>query len=161
MLNLRAAEPQDVSRIVELNADVVDVTSPMDAERFDTLRALSAHCVVAEKEGDVVGFVLAMEQGSPYQNGNYSWFADRLNNFVYIDRVVISKDGQGHGLGRLMYAHVSDAARANGCTVICAEMDLDPPNEQSLGFHEKLGFVRLGTRQLDSGKIVSMQVRNL
>ncbi len=161
MITLRAATPQDTPRIVDLNAQVVAVTSPMDADRFAQLHSLSTHCVVAEKDGSVLGFVLAMEKGAPYPNGNYSWFSERLNNFVYIDRIVIAKEGLGHGLGRRLYAHVSDAAKVNGCTVMCAEMDLDPPNEQSLKFHAGNGFVRLGTRQLDSGKTVSMQVKNL
>ena len=38
-----------------------------------------------------------------------------------------------------------------------AEMDIDPPNEHSVYFHKKSGFVEIGQRTLDSGKRVSMQ----
>lgn len=161
MIELRDATPDDTNAIVALNEDVVAVTSPMDADRFRQLLDLSAHCVVAEQDGTVIGFVLAMQQGAPYVNGNFGWFSDRLNRFVYIDRIVISKAGRGHGLGGRLYDHVAAAARDAGCLVMAAEMDLDPPNEQSLKFHEKAGFVKLGTRQLDSGKTVSMQIRGL
>lgn len=161
MITLRDATLDDTDTIVALNEAVVAVTSPMDAARFGELLGLSSHCVVAEKDGAVVGFVLAMQAGAGYENGNFNWFSDRLSNFVYIDRIVVGPEGQGHGLGGRLYEHVAEAAKAGGCLVMCAEMDLEPPNEQSLAFHATSGFVRLGKRQYDSGKIVSMQVKGI
>jgi predicted GNAT superfamily acetyltransferase len=60
-----------------------------------------------------------------------------------------------------MYQHVAEAAQKDGCLVMSAELDLEPPNEPSLRFHEKQGFVRLGVRALESGKLVSMQIKGL
>lgn len=161
MIHLRDATLADTATIVALNEDVVAVTSPMDDARFHHLFQLSDYCIVAEKEGEVIGFVLAMKAGAAYENGNFDWFGQRLDAFVYIDRIVISEAGRGHGIGGKLYAHVAEAAKATGCTVMAAEMDLEPPNVGSLNFHEKAGFTKLGTRALDSGKIVSMQVLDL
>jgi predicted GNAT superfamily acetyltransferase len=161
MISLRDATHEDIPTIVTLNEEVVAVTSPMDAGRFKELWELSSHCIVAEKDGAVIGFVLAMQKGAAYENGNYNWFSDRLSNFVYIDRIVVSKAGQGHGLGGKLYHHVAEAAKKDGCLVMSAEIDLVPPNEQSLKFHEKDGFVKLGARGLESGKLVSMQIKGL
>lgn len=161
MITLRTVTDADTAAIVALNLDVVAVTSPMDAARFETLRDAAAHCIVAEQGGEVVGFVLAMQEGDAYDGANFDWFSQRLRNFVYVDRIVISPAGRGHGLGRRLYDHVANRARALGCRVMAAEMDLDPPNTHSLHFHAKYGFGQLGTRQLDSGKTLSMQAVSL
>jgi len=55
---------------------------------------------------------------------------------------------------------VIDWAQQQGLLQIAAEMDLMPPNEDSLKFHQKRGFVAIGSRELESGKTVSMQVKN-
>ncbi len=161
MISLRDATLEDAPAIVALNEAVVAVTSPMDTGRFEELLGLSSHCVVAERDGAVIGFVLAMRQGAAYANGNFDWFAARLNNFVYVDRIVIAKEGRGHGLGGRLYREVAEAARPDGCLVMAAEMDLEPPNAPSLKFHASHGFVELGVRRLESGKLVSMQVKGL
>ena len=161
MITFQDATEQDAEAICALNDAVVDVTSPMDTDRFKHLLDLSNPCIAAEKDGEVIGFVLAMQIGAGYENDNFNWFAARLNNFVYIDRIVIGVAGQRQGLGTKLYEAVAEVARAQGCLVICAEMDLDPPNERSLAFHAKAGFVPRGTRTYDSGKVVSMQLRGL
>ncbi|SLN62036.1 Acetyltransferase (GNAT) family protein [Roseovarius albus] len=161
MIQLRDARLEDTATIVALNEAVVAVTSPMDDARFHHLFELCDYCVVAEKDGAVIGFVMAMKKGAPYDNGNFNWFDQRLDHFLYIDRIVISEAGRGHGVGGLLYTHVAEAAKATGSYVMAAEMDLEPPNVGSLKFHERYGFVKLGARDLESGKVVSMQVVNL
>ncbi|MFD0857921.1 GNAT family N-acetyltransferase [Roseovarius aquimarinus] len=158
-ITLREATGADAAAIVAMNAAVVDVTSEMDVSRLAHLLEICTHAIVAEKAGDAIGFVLAMEQGAPYENANFAWFSERLNNFVYIDRIVIAPEGRGAGLGRALYAHVETLARRNGRLVMAAEMDIDPPNTPSMKFHEAAGFVELGQRRYDSGKVVSMQIK--
>lgn len=161
MVTLRPATRADTARIVALNEAVVAVTSPMDDARCHHLLALADPCVVAEQDGAVIGFVLAMQSGAAYANDNFTWFSARLSSFVYIDRIVISEAGRGLGLGTRLYDHVSEIATAKGRLVMAAEMDLDPPNEGSLRFHKRHGFVALGSRVLVSGKTVSMQIKGL
>lgn len=160
-ITLRPATLDDTAAIVALNAAVVAVTSPMDHPGFQALLAISAFCDVAQQRGEVLGFVLAMQNGAAYANGNYQWFAERLNRFVYIDRIVIGDRARGLGLGTMLYDHVTDQAVRRGSLVMAAEMDLIPANPGSLDFHKKRGFVEIGTRRLDSGKTVSMQIKGL
>lgn len=160
-ITLRPATPEDIATLVALNDAVVAVTSPMDADQMRALMQIAAHCVVAEHHNQIAGFVLAMQMKAPYANGNFSWFGARLNNFIYVDRIVIADEGRGQGLGKRLYDHIATQARAAGNLVMAAEMDLDPPNHGSLKFYAQAGFFRLGTRALDSGKVVSMQVKGL
>ncbi|WP_353227061.1 GNAT family N-acetyltransferase [Novosphingobium sp.] len=158
---LRPATMADAPTIVALNAAVVAVTSPMDVADFTALLPLCAVCTVVERAGTLLGFIMAMQQGAGYDNGNFRWFSDRLNRFVYIDRVVIDADARGLRLGSMLYDHLSRAARQRDCLLLAAEMDLIPANPVSLKFHAQRGFVQLGTRELPSGKVVSMQVAGL
>lgn len=155
---LRNMLPTDSSSVVALNKAAVDVTSPMDGERFSYLFGLADMKLAAETDGDVVGFVMAMTDSAGYDNGNYRWFSERLRNFMYIDRVVVSAACRGRGIGQLLYSLAIELAVQLGTLNMCAEMDLDPPNHGSLRFHKATGFVEIGTRVLDSGKRVSMQI---
>ncbi len=161
MITLRRATPDDTAAIVALNAGVVAVTSPMDPVGFDALFAICANCDVVERDGEAIGFLLAMEAGAAYANGNFAWFSERLRRFVYIDRIVIGEAARGLGLGRMLYDHLAQSALTRGNLLMAAEIDLIPANPGSMAFHARYGFVQLGTRLLDSGKTVSMQVKGL
>lgn len=161
MVKFRAACPEDVDAIVALNESVVQVTSPMDRGRFMELQEISNSCIVAEQDNMVIGFVLTMDDGASYENQNFEWFCRQVDSFIYVDRIVIGELGRGKGLGRSLYTLVMEDAAQRGYRSIVAEIDLTPPNTESLNFHAKMGFVELGSQQLASGKTVSMQVRQL
>jgi len=157
--------PADEAAVLAMNRQAEQVTSPLDAARFAALFAVSDLKQVAELDGEVVGFVLAIADDKPFENHNYRWFTrwftERVEHFIYIDRVIVSPACRGQGVGREFYAAVFDAACQSGITKVCAEMDLEPPNRGSLQFHRKLGFIEIGTRTAASGKRLSMQVRDV
>ena len=61
----------------------------------------------------------------------------------------------------MLYDRLAQAAQRLGDLTMAAEMDLVPANPGSIAFHRNYGFVELGTRTLDNGKVVSMQVKGL
>lgn len=160
-VQIRAMTVADASAIVSLNQSVVSVTSQMDKKSFGRLLDLSMFSSVAVRDGECVGFVFAIDHSREYENDNYRWFSSRLDNFVYVDRVVVSGTCRGMGVGSLLYFHLFAATRRAGAQCITAEIDIEPPNQPSLRFHEKTGFVEIGTRELTSGKRVSLQVCQL
>ncbi|MEP2309190.1 GNAT family N-acetyltransferase, partial [Rhodopirellula bahusiensis] len=111
----------DCAAVVELNEAVVSVTSSMDSVRFAELFELSEIKLIVELEGSVVGVVLAMVEGCGYDNGNYAWFEERLRNFLYIDRVVVSSECRGLGVGRSLYSYLFEEADRLGSLHVCAE----------------------------------------
>jgi predicted GNAT superfamily acetyltransferase len=161
MIEFRTARPDDAAEIVALNDAVSAVTSPMDMGRFATLLELSHACLVAAEDRAVLGFVLAMRDGAAYPNPNFDWFSERLKRFLYIDRIVVGPAARGKGLGRQLYDRVGAVAKADGCLLMAAEIDIDPPNTGSLQFHEKYGFAPIGRRRYETGKVVSMQIKGL
>ena len=160
-MKIRSANPTDASQIAELNNVFVSVTSPMDAQRFLELFDLCSYCLVVDDGERLLGFVIAMRNAAPYNNANYQWFETRVQHMVYVDRIVLAADARGQGLGHQLYDELSTMALADGCKVMTAEMDIEPPNTHSLHFHGKRGFLEHGQRVLESGKRVSMQCSEL
>jgi len=72
---------------------------------------------------------------------NHAWFLARHRAFLYIDRVVVAAQARGRGWARRLY---EDAAAIAGARPLCCEVNIVPPNEASLAFHERLGFVACG-----------------
>lgn len=161
MPHLRDATLEDSDAIVRLNHMSVAVTSPMDAGRYRELLAISDLSSVVELDGEVAAFLLTIRERRSYDNENYRWFSNRLNNFLYIDRVVVDQARRGSGLGQQLYTHLFTWAANHKISLLAAEFDIEPPNKASLAFHDRHGFVELGTRILKNGKVVSMRVKPL
>lgn len=157
---IRPAEARDHAAILALNAESVQVLSPMDAARLRHLDAQAAYHRVVEHEGEVVAFLLALREGADYDSPNYRWFAGRYARFLYVDRVVVAVAHQGRGLGAVLYEDLFAFARDSGIDRITLEFDIEPPNEASRKFHARHGFVEVGRQWLDGGrKQVSLQAR--
>jgi uncharacterized protein len=155
---IRDAEPGDFEIICELNLAEVLHTSSMDEARLVELNALSCYHKVASVDDIVSAFLLAMCNGSDYQNDNLEWFAGRYARFIYVDRVVVSSASRGRGLASLLYEDLFDHARSSAIPLITCEYNIVPPNEPSRLFHNKFGFMEQGTQWVANGtKRVSLQ----
>ena len=160
-ITLRPGRPEDANAVLRLNTASVKVTSPMDWARLEQLVGLASLYLVVEEHDRVVGFLLAMGDQTSYDSPNYRWFVSRLKGVLYIDRVVVAADRRGAGLGSHLYRQAEQWARDAGLYWLAAEIDLDPPNVDSLRFHDRVGFLQLGTQRLDHGKLESMRVKPL
>jgi uncharacterized protein len=159
---IRDAAETDFDRIVTLNAAVVQETSAMNLERLRELHALTFVHRVASVDGQVVAFLLAMRDGAAYANDNFEWFSARYPRFVYIDRIVVDAAASGHGIGRLLYDDLFARSRANEISIVACEYNIEPPNPASKAFHDRFGFVEVGTQRVAGGsKLVSLQITSL
>lgn len=162
LARLRNAEEMDFETLVALNAAEVRHTSPMDASGLALLNRLSSHHKVAEVDGRVVGFVLAMREHTPYENDNYAWFAARYPKFVYIDRIVIASEFVGRKIGTALYRDLFAYARTCGVRTVACEYNIEPLNRVSKAFHDKFGFRPVGMQRKAGGSgLVSYQVAEL
>lgn len=159
---IRDAQDVDFPAIVALNADEVQHTSPMDAERMRQLASLSTCLRVATIDGQVAAFLLAMRNGVPYDNQNYRWFSLKFDAFLYVDRIVVGRAFQGHKLGSLLYEDLFTFARDKRIPRVVCEFNVLPPNEPSRLFHARHGFEEVGSEWiLDGKKRVSMQAADV
>ena len=156
---LTALQTLELAPFLALNNRHSVELSALDALEFSRL-VQSAFAASATEHP--LSFLLAFDETASYASTNYLWFRTRHARFVYVDRVVVDRDGRGQGIAGLHYAGLFAAARAGNHTVICAEVNTDPPNPSSDAFHERLGFVEVGRAILtERGKTVRYLEREL
>jgi len=159
---IRNATPEDFAQILALNAGSVHFLSPLDAARLQHLHAQAAYHRVAEVDGKVAAFLLALREGVDYDSPNYRWFAQRHARFLYIDRIVVDAAARGLGFGAQLYDDILAYAASTRAGRLTCEFDLDPPNPASARFHVRYGFREVGRQWLGGGKKqVSLQAREL
>ena len=150
---IRNVKPEDYDFILNLNEINVEVLSPMPMERMLWLKEMSDMFVVAEVDGELAAFLIAIREGKPYDSENYVWFSNKYPQFLYIDRIVIDKPFRACGLGRKLYQAVKERAKEEGVGVVTCEVDTIPYNETSLKFHEAMGFMEVGEQIIRGGAI--------
>jgi hypothetical protein len=158
---IRDADEADFDALVLLNAREQRQTSPMDSQRLQLLHDLASYHRVVQIDRQVSGFILAMRDTACYQNDNFSWFASRYEQFLYIDRIVVAERFAGRKIGSALYADLFAYCRGKGIQSVVCEYNIQPPNPGSRAFHAKFGFREVGTQCLAVGKQVSMQMLDL
>ena len=137
--------------IVKINQEALPAVSGvtlMDMEHFlsivDYFRTLQLDDIIA-------GFLIALTPGKDYHSPNYKWFEKKFDSFMYVDRIVIDPAYQSNGLGWAFYNNLRDFTRGGSPRITC-EVNLRPPNEGSIIFHEKYGFRQVGKQETEGGK---------
>jgi len=158
---IRPAHADDFAAIHTMNEGAVPDVSSITLEELLTLAKQCCYFVVALVDGERAGFFMALRPGQAYQSLNYRWFSERYESFIYIDRIVVSPAYKGRGIGRALYDDVEKFA-AGTVPVLTCEVNLVPPNPDSIAFHKKLGFAEAGQQNTEGGtKRVSLMVKAL
>lgn len=157
-MTIRQADPADFARILALNEESVHFLAPLSLDRLQMLHDQSAYHRVIDTSGGVEAFLLALREGASYDSVNYRWFAERYGQFLYIDRIVVSRSAQGRGFGTSLYEDLFAYAARTGISPVTCEFDVEPPNEPSRRFHRAFGFTEVGSQHVGAqGKLVSLQ----
>jgi len=150
---LRDAHSEDLYEVLALNEKALPHVSSVTLE--DMLRFLE-QAAYFKIIGGIKGFLIALRPGLDYSSDNYRWFSNNFDDFLYIDRIVIAEDARRQGLGSQLYKDVIETARSCSPRLTC-EVNSQPPNFQSMVFHEAFGFSCVGTQQTeDATKEVSL-----
>lgn len=135
-MSYRIATEADLPAMLEIYAPYVlhtaisfetEVPSP---EVFQArFRSHIAQCpwLVWEEDGSVVGYAYA---GNAFERAAYGWAAEIS--------VYLHHDYHRKGIGKVLYAVLENALRAQGYRIIYALVTTD--NEDSIYFHEALGY---------------------
>ena len=163
----RVADQSDFPAILALNHQSEHFLSPLDLPKLSHISSEAGPFQVATAAESVAGFLLAFVPEADYDNPNFFWFKAHYENFLYIDRVVISEDFRGHHLATNFYVRLEQYAIGHSVPRLACEINVDPPNPVSLRFHQKQGFVEVGRQVIEdehakSGKkLVSLQIKDL
>ncbi len=151
LFDIRDCSNSQIKKLVHLNNQFARETSKIDAAKMVELANKSFCAIGISPE---VGFILAFDEKADLEGENHSYLKTKFDNFLYIDRIIVGKNFQGQGFGTAFYEIVLELAEEAGKELLLCEVNIDPPNDISIEFHENFGFEAIEERVLNNGKTV-------
>lgn len=142
-LRLRDALADDLATVAALNDEAGQAVAPLGPADLQWRFRGAPYFRVAEVDGAVAGFLIALDAGSGDGNAGYHWFRARHDRFLYVDRIVVASGFRGLGLGRVLYADLISFAEVR-VPVLGCQVALEPRDDAALLFHASLGFREAG-----------------
>lgn len=143
---LRDATPTDLADVQLLNEAVTPAVNSLDLEELGWfLRHASYFRLVRSNAGELLAFLIGIEEGRTYRSLNYQWFSKRYKRFAYIDRIAVATTGRRQGLATVLYDDFIARIASKSGRLVC-EVNTRPRNEASLAYHKSLGFTAVGTQ---------------
>jgi len=158
---IRDVREHELDQVLALNNAAGPGILPMDAGKLRFFWENADYFRVAEQDGLLAGFLVALGQDAPHDSPNFLWFRERYPEFLYIDRIVIASTRRGAGAGRVFYGDVQSFAEVR-VPRLCAEVFLEGSNHPALLFHGSFGFREVGQHVMPGhGLRAAMLVKEL
>ena len=138
-----------IDEIYSINQDNVPEVGSLDSlDQQRKLLSISSYHSILLKDGELIGFAICFRESRPYWSENYKYFENKLDQFLYVDRIAIQSEYRRQGHAKRMYEDIFNFAREDNLPVT-AEVNTKPANEGSIRFHEYMGFKEVGVRSFD------------
>ena len=158
---IRDVREHELDLVLALNNAAGAGILPMDAAKLRFFWEHADYFRVAEKDGLLAGFLVAVSQDAAHDSPNFRWFAERYSRFLYIDRIVVASTRRGSGVGRVFYADVQSYAELR-VPQLAAEVFLESTSHPALLFHGSFGFREVGQHVMPgTGVRAAMLVKEL
>ena len=154
IVHIRESVALDVDRLddtdyrVQIQRDGFLLPTGLSIERFQA--EFYQTCSVAEREGQVVGYVRLQEDQDMPPGAEVSWMRPDLKDAYYanphagIYGIAVLPEAKQHGVATEMLQAAERQVRARNVTWLFSEIVTSPvTNLASLIFHEKNGFERV------------------
>lgn len=158
IMQARHLSKEDVVFAWEINEQGLPGTGKVTVEEVSRLIEISNISLGVYEQEQLVGFVICLSPNVDYSSLNYAWFNEKFDNFLYVDRIAVSKDHRNKGVGSYIYQKLIEISQQKNVP-ITAEVNLEPPNPGSMRFHHRFDFVEVGTLHHNE-KSVTMLMRN-
>lgn len=158
-IHIRDVGADDLQAVLALNEAAVPHVNSVPLAQLEKFRREAAYFRVAVVDGDVGAFLVGLMPDADYGSLNFLWFRRHYDAFAYVDRIAVADRARRLGLGSALYSDFEQHFRGRVPRLAC-EVNLEPPNEPSMRFHERHGFARVGEQPVD-GKIVALLVKEL
>ncbi len=156
---IRDVERGDLETVLALNEAAVPHVNSVPMAQMEKFRREAAYFRVALVDGGVAAYLVGLTPDADYGSLNFRWFKARYADFAYVDRVAVAEEARRLGLGSALYEDFEQHFTGRAARLAC-EVNLRPPNEVSMAFHRRHGFVQVGEQPVD-GKTVAMLVKEL
>lgn len=160
-LAIRDVREYELDSVLALNNAAGNSILPLDAARLRWFFDHADYFRVAEVDGHLAGFLIALREDAAYESPNFLWFRERYAAFAYIDRIVVARPYRGLGLGRVFYCDVTSYAELRVPLLAC-EVFLEPRDDVAVLFHGTYGFNEVGQQVMPGvDRPVSLLVKAL
>jgi len=158
---IRDVGAQDIGEILSLNESAVPAVNSIPIEKMQWFAEHAAYFRVATADDRLAAFLIGLRPGTAYESLNYRWFCNHYADFGYIDRIAVASHTRRHGLATQLYDDFQATLR-DVVDIMTCEVNLRPPNEVSMRFHERYGFEQIGSQTTEDGeKEVALLVKTL
>ncbi|NRA87554.1 MAG: GNAT family N-acetyltransferase [Rhizobiales bacterium] len=143
MVKLINYNEDNLKWLIKLNNACVPAVNPLTETELSYIIEQSDFCMIAYEDKQPLGAVILLREGKAVTSKNYAWHSAKSDKHLYVDRIIISEQARGLGIGRQLYEFAFNAAKQQSVP-LTAEVNTIPDNPQSHAFHEKLGFKIIG-----------------
>jgi uncharacterized protein len=140
---IRDVREHELDSVLALNNNAGLAILPLDTAKVHRFYEQAEYFRVAERDGNLAGFLVGFGSDSAHDSSNFAWFRERYPQFFYIDRIVVASRRRGGGVGRAFYADVQSYAELRYPHLAC-EVFLDHGADPALLFHGSFGFREVG-----------------
>jgi len=157
---VRDVREHELDSVLALNNAAGPAILPLDAARLRQFYDTAEYFRVAERDGNLAGFLVGFGSSAAHDSTNFRWFAERYRRFLYIDRIVVASRRRGGGLGRAFYADVQSYSELRYPHLAC-EVFLEDGNDPALLFHGSFGFLEVGQNMQGNDVRAAMLMKEL
>ena len=148
-ISIRDVREHELDSVLALNNAAGPAILPLDAARLRAFFDSAEYFRVAERDGAMAGFLVAMGSDAHHDSVNFRWFQERNPEFLYIDRIVVASRRRGGGVGRAFYADVQSYAELR-YPQLATEVFLEHGSDPALLFHGSFGFREVGQHVIEA-----------
>ena len=141
----------DLDQVLALNEACVPHVNSLDIEALQWFAEVAPYFRLVRADGRLAGFLIGLGPGLDYASPNYRYFADKHAQFGYVDRVAVAAEARRLGVGSLLYDDYAETLRGTVPVMTC-EVNIRPPNQSSMTYHERHGFVCVATQETEGGR---------
>lgn len=149
---IRDVREHELDSVLAMNNAAGIGILPMDAAKVRFFWENADYFRVAEVDGLIAGFLIALSNDAVHDSSNFKWFSERHERFLYIDRIVIASARRSVGVGRVFYGDVQSFAETR-YPHLAAEVFIENDNHPALLFHGSFGFREVGQHVMAPGNI--------
>ncbi|HRF83820.1 MAG: GNAT family N-acetyltransferase [Xanthomonadales bacterium] len=158
---IRDVREHELDSVLALNNNAGEAILPLDSAKLEGFYDSAEYFRVAERDGNLAGFLVGFGSDSAHDSSNFAWFKARYPHFFYIDRIVVASRRRGGGVGRAFYADVLSYAELR-YPLLCCEVFLDHGADPALLFHGSFGFNEVGQNTMPGVDVrASMMMKQL
>ena len=140
--DLKNCIESELEEIYALNQSLTPKLGALkDIQHLKRLINMSECSKGLKMRGKIAAFMICFREDSEYESKNYLYFNRKYKEFLYVDRIGVSKNLENTGLGSILYKYIIENFGED--LKICAEINTKPMNKKSIIFHKKHDFKRI------------------